>query len=365
MGAEHSVRYFVSLFTMLFFQHKYRYWFIIGLSVYTYLSTEICGVYNAFKLPVDWYTAFGSIACITAVTWEFSRLIHRFLVHKESNSEKAIRELAIFFMASGVGSAVFTSGIVFLFDRAFTHPPIDLMIPLKLTITYALLINLLFHLLHAVAYFMERYKNKQLEAEELLRINTQAQLQSIKTQINPHFLFNNLNVLSTLVLKGSNNANDFIESFSRVYQYILRNQEKELVTLRQEIAFLEPYTYLLQQRFPDCLHVHIDIEEESIEQHVVPIALQMLVENAIKHNIVSKQQPLQVNIFSTGDGTLFVTNNVQPKRSKEASSKIGLKNIDQRYNLITGKSIVVKEDGKTFSVSLPLIEINTYADSYY
>jgi sensor histidine kinase YesM len=350
---------------MLFFQHRYRYWFILGLSVYTYVSTEICGVYEAFHLPVAWYTALGSITCITAGTWEFSRLLYRFLVKKEVHSEKAIQQLAFFFMTCAAASAIFTSLIVFVFDNAFEHPPIEIMVPLKLTITYALLINLLFHLLHAVAYFMERYKNKQLEAEELLRINTQAQLQSIKTQINPHFLFNNLNVLSTLVLKGSHNANDFIEAFSRVYQYILRNQEKELVTLRQEIAFLEPYTYLLQQRFPDCLDIHIDVDEEAIEQHIIPIALQMLVENAIKHNVVSKQQPLQVNIFSTQDGVLMVTNTIQLKRSKEASSKIGLKNIDQRYNLITGKSIVVKEDGNIFSVSLPLIQLNTYADSYY
>jgi len=168
-----------------------------------------------------------------------------------------------------------------------------------------LLINhLLFHLLHAVAYYMERYKNKQLEAEELLRMHTQAELQSIKSQVNPHFLFNNLNVLSALVMKQSQDANHFIEAFSNVYQYILRNQEKELIDLQQELDFLEPYIYLLQHRFPNSIQLNIQIAAEAKQLQVVPVALQMLVENAIKHNIVSPQQPLQIHITSSDKKTI-------------------------------------------------------------
>ncbi|QGW28946.1 sensor histidine kinase [Phnomibacter ginsenosidimutans] len=350
---------------MLFFNHKYRYWFALALAVYTYLSTLFCNVYSYFGMDVQWYTALGSIVVITVGTWEAGRLLYP-LFHKLPQKEDLIiRNLLVYWMAAGVASGLFTVAVVFAFDRLFHHAPIDLYNPLKLTLTYALLINLLFHLLHAVAYYMERYKNKQLEAEELLRMHTQAELQSIKSQVNPHFLFNNLNVLSALVLKQSQDANHFIEAFSNVYQYILRNQEKELIDLQQELDFLEPYIYLLQHRFPNSIQLNIQIAAEAKQLQVVPVALQMLVENAIKHNIVSPQQPLQIHITSSDKKQLTVANNLQPKRNKAASGNVGLVNIDQRYAITTGKHIAVKNDGQQFSVSIPLIQVHTYAGSYH
>lgn len=350
---------------MLFFNHKYRYWFALALAVYTYLSTLFCNVYSYFGMGVQWYTALGSIVVITVGTWEAGRLLYP-LFHKLPQKEDLIiRNLLVYWMAAGVASGLFTVAVVFAFDRLFHHAPIDLYNPLKLTLTYALLINLLFHLLHAVAYYMERYKNKQLEAEELLRMHTQAELQSIKSQVNPHFLFNNLNVLSALVMKQSQDANHFIEAFSNVYQYILRNQEKELIDLQQELDFLEPYIYLLQHRFPNSIQLNIQIAAEAKQLQVVPVALQMLVENAIKHNIVSPQQPLQIHITSSDKKQLTVANNLQPKRNKAASGNVGLANIDQRYAITTGKHIEVQNDGQQFSVSIPLIQVHTYAGSYH
>lgn len=350
---------------MLFFNHKYRYWFALALAVYTYLSTLFCNVYSYFGMDVQWYTALGSIVVITVGTWEAGRLLYPFFHKLPQKEDLIIRNLLVYWMAAGVASGLFTVAVVFAFDRLFHHAPIDLYNPLKLTLTYALLINLLFHLLHAVAYYMERYKNKQLEAEELLRMHTQAELQSIKSQVNPHFLFNNLNVLSALVMKQSQDANHFIEAFSNVYQYILRNQEKELIDLQQELDFLEPYIYLLQHRFPNSIQLNIQIAAEAKQLQVVPVALQMLVENAIKHNIVSPQQPLQIHITSSDKKQLTVANNLQPKRNKAASGNVGLANIDQRYAITTGKHIAVQNDGQQFSVSIPLIQVHTYAGSYH
>jgi sensor histidine kinase YesM len=350
---------------MLFFNHKYRYWFALALAVYTYLSTLFCNVYSYFVMDEQWYTALGSIVVITVGTWEAGRLLYPLFHKLPQKEELIIRNLLVYWMAAGVASGLFTVAVVFAFDRLFHHAPIDLYNPLKLTLTYALLINLLFHLLHAVAYYMERYKNKQLEAEELLRMHTQAELQSIKSQVNPHFLFNNLNVLSALVLKQSQDANHFIEAFSNVYQYILRNQEKELIDLQQELDFLEPYIYLLQHRFPNSIQLNIQIAAEAKQLQVVPVALQMLVENAIKHNIVSPQQPLQIHITSSDKKQLTVANNLQPKRNKAASGNVGLANIDQRYAITTGKHIEVQNDGQQFSVSIPLIQVHTYAGSYH
>ena len=219
---------------------------------------------------------------------------------------------------------------------------------------YGARVSLFLHTLNAIFFYVNAYKTKQLEAEELKRINTQAQLQSIKNQVNPHFLFNNLNVLSSLVMTDNPDANKFIEEFSTVYRHILNSQEKELIELRTELDYIKPYIFLLQKRFPDSISIVLDIPESYQNWYIVPVALQMLIENAIKHNIVSRAKPLQVSIVVKGEH-LIVKNNLQLKLQVEHSTQIGLQNISQRYQIITGKAIKIDKDQNSFSVSLPLI----------
>ena len=219
---------------------------------------------------------------------------------------------------------------------------------------YGARVSLFLHTLNAIFFYVNAYKTKQLEAEELKRINTQAQLQSIKNQVNPHFLFNNLNVLSSLVMTDNPDANKFIEEFSTVYRHILNSQEKELIELRTELDYIKPYIFLLQKRFPDSISIVLDIPESYQNWYIVPVALQMLIENAIKHNIVSRARPLQVSIVVKGEH-LIVKNNLQLKLQVEHSTQIGLQNISQRYQIITGKAIKIDKDQNSFSVSIPLI----------
>lgn len=186
----------------------------------------------------------------------------------------------------------------------------------------------------------------------------QAQVQLIKSQINPHFLFNNLNVLSGMVIKNNPEANHFIEEFSKVYRYILSNQDKELVELKSELEFITPYLFLLQKRFDEGLVISINIPEHYKTWHVVPAALQMLIENAIKHNIVSRNKPLHIDIHANGSQTLVVKNNLQPRQMVEPSTKIGLQNIKKRYELISGRDIDIKKTTTEFEVSLPLLNLN-------
>jgi len=348
----------------MFFQSKYRYGFILALATYTYINTAVCRVYDYFQMPIQWYEAFASIILITFLTWEWSRINQPFFEKWFEGEQNTIKRLIAFFISGLLGSIILTCMVVVLFEHFVLNIPMSLDNPLKLTLTYTSLINLLFHLVNAVIYFMTKYKNKQLEAEELLRMNTQAQLQSIRSQINPHFLFNNLNVLSSLIIKGKDEANSFIEAFSKVYQYILRNQDKELIELERELEFLQPYMFLLQQRFPQSVALITEIDEHWKKTYVVPVALQMLVENAIKHNVHSVQKPLEIKIKANGSNELEVTNNLQPKINTEPSSNIGLNNINQRYALITGKQIKINSTGTEFKVSLPLIEMNAYANRY-
>jgi LytS/YehU family sensor histidine kinase len=230
--------------------------------------------------------------------------------------------------------------------------------PYKLNIIYGSLINLFLHLLNAIHFFFREYRRQWQETEELRQSSAQAQIQLVKSQINPHFLFNNLNVLSGMLIKDNPEANRFIEEFSKVYRYILSNQDKELVELRSELEFIQPYIFLLQKRFDQGLTVQVNIPEQYKSWHVVPAALQMLIENAIKHNVVSRTRPLHIDIHTNGNQTLVIKNNLQPRMAVEPSTRIGLQNIRKRYELICGRDVVIRQSEQAFEVAIPLLQLN-------
>jgi LytS/YehU family sensor histidine kinase len=234
----------------------------------------------------------------------------------------------------------------------------ETIIPLKLNLIYAWLANLLFHLLNAIKFYFTEYKTKWMEAEELKRITAQAELQLVKSQINPHFLFNNLNVLSALILKNNDEANKFIEEFSKVYRYILNNHDKELVDIKTELDFIKPYIFLLQKRFADGLEISVDVPVAYDKFYIIPASLQMLIVNAIKHNIVSKSKPLHIDVHINGNNTIVVSNNLQLRESVDNSTKVGLNNIIKRYWLVSGQNVEVKKDNDAFTVALPLLTLN-------
>jgi len=211
---------------------------------------------------------------------------------------------------------------------------------------------------NTIIFYFKEYRSTRLEAEELKRFQVQAELQLVKNQINPHFLFNNLNVLSTLVMQNNNEANRFIEEFSKVYRYILNNHEKELVDLKTELHYINPYIFLLEKRFGEGLKVNINIPEHYKDCLVIPAALQMLIENAIKHNIVSRSKPLHIDLHINGNHTIVVSNNLQVKPSVENSTEIGLRNIIKRYSLVSNREVIIDSEENEFRVTLPLINAN-------
>ncbi|MFM9911730.1 MAG: sensor histidine kinase [Chitinophagaceae bacterium] len=341
------------------FKHKYRYWFIICLSLYTFINTVLCEVYTYFNITIEWYYAILTIFLITFFTWEGNRLFQPVLEKQFKPANNKIKYLATFFLAGNIISFAFTFIVVWFVGMVLhQHSFQQNMIPLKLNIIYGGLVNLFFHLINAIFFFFKEYKKQWVEAEELRQNSTQAQLQLIKSQVNPHFLFNNLNVLSSLVIKDNPEANKFIEEFSKVYRYILSNQDKELVELENELDFIKPYIFLLKKRFDEGLEVIMDIPEKYKKSYVIPVALQMLIENAIKHNIVSHSKPLRIDVHVNGNNTLVISNNLQPKKSAEASTQIGLQNIKKRYELISSRNVEVVCTEKEFIVSIPLLSIN-------
>ena len=341
------------------FTHRYRYVFAFLLSLYTYINTEFCRIYYYFSIRIEWYYAFATILAITFLILEINRLTEP-VIRKLSPPENNKIRYKVFFFFTGSTLATTITVTVVLVMGMIIHPYSlkENYIPLKLNLTYCWLVNLLYHLINTIIFYFKEYKQTSLEAEQLKNISTQAELQLIKSQINPHFLFNNLNVLSALIMKDNNEANRFIEEFSKVYRYILSNHDKELVELRTEVDFIKPYIFLLEKRFADGLKIKVSIAEHYKDQYIIPASLQMLIENAIKHNVVSRHKPLLIDVHSNGNNTLVVSNNLQAKQTVENSTGIGLQNIIKRYQLVSNKKVTIDRDEKNFTVTLPLLNAN-------
>ena len=208
-----------------------------------------------------------------------------------------------------------------------------------------------------IAYVLVTNRNKKQNREAISQLQIEskiAELQGLKEQISPHFLFNTLNTLISVIrTEEKSESIDFVENLSSVYRYLLDNQSLDIVKVEEELTFVKSYIYLLKKRFGDDLKININIGSEIENNSVPPFALQMMIENAIKHNVLSGNHPLEIKIEQIG--THFrVENNLNPKPVTE-SLGIGLVNLNKRFKLIASKEIIINKSEQTFSVSIPLI----------
>ncbi|MCB2220427.1 MAG: histidine kinase [Bacteroidetes bacterium] len=187
--------------------------------------------------------------------------------------------------------------------------------------------------------------------------NIISQFETLKSQVNPHFLFNSLNVLSSLIFIDQEKAARFVRQLSKVYRYVLDHKDLDTISLEEELPFIESYIYLLKTRFDQNLQVEMDIPQKMQHYKVAPMVIQLLVENAIKHNVISRGKPLKVTLSThEHEGYLTVRNNLQLKSSTERSSQIGLTNIRKRYDYLSGKKIEIINDHEYFTVKIPLLD---------
>lgn len=338
---------------MKLFSHTYRLFWILILATYSYANTLFLEVFQFYHIEEpQWLIWFGFLLIVFLV-WEGNRWIEKWVQSRSLSVHPLLQQFLIsLFLAALVGWLV-----TFTLQSIFNvHPSSAREVEMKLAVAFSLRVNLFLQCIHAFMFFIQQSKEKEQESEKLKIIAADAELQRIKNQINPHFLFNNLNVLSSLVLTGSKEANTFIESFAAVYRQLLAAKDKDLIKLEEEISILEPYTYLLQKRFGDGLHLHIQVPQACMALKVVPASLQLLVENAIKHNVVSQQKPLHIYIKADQQArSLTVSNPIQAKQNTEESSGTGLKNIADRYKYAVGKPIGIQNGKDQFEVVIPLI----------
>ncbi len=291
----------------------------------------------------------------TALLWTGNGVLVDLLSARFSWIEAPVKRLVI----SAIVTLVYTFLIWWLIATAWQMPQkgFDLGRPLThfkwADFFPTLLITLFISIFMHGRGFLLEWKQAAAEAERLKKEQIAARYETLKNQVNPHFLFNSLNVLTTLVHKDAHLAEQFIRQLSAVYRYILDSRDREAIPLAEELAALHAYIFLMKIRFGDSFNARIRIASE--DGKVAPLTLQMLLENALKHNEVSKNNPLLIEILEEGD-YIIVQNNVQPKTGISDFSGVGLANIQARYQFLTDKKVIIIQEEQRFTVKIPILQ---------
>jgi hypothetical protein len=224
--------------------------------------------------------------------------------------------------------------------------------------TFGLSVTLVITLVFHTIYFYKALTEKKVKEQQIVAKTETAKYESLKSQIDPHFLFNSLNVLTSLIGENPKLAEKFTTKLSKVYRYVLEQKNKDLIELDEELQFAKTYMELLKMRFEDAVTFKIPEKASNPDLKIIPLSLQLLLENTIKHNIVSEENPLTVTITEE-NGFLTIINNFNPKATLEKGTKIGLNNIVERYGLITLRKVVIEKNANYFTVKLPLLTQKT------
>lgn len=216
-------------------------------------------------------------------------------------------------------------------------------------------INVVFETLYDADYAITKYKAVEEEKEMLRQLSFREEFDTLKNQVNPHFLFNCFNTLSSLIREDKETADLFLNELSKVYRYLLKNNEEGLSTIANEIRFVHSYYKLLQTRYGEAIRLRVDTDPRYDACFLPSLSLQLLIENAVKHNILARSNPLVIDIFTRHDRQLVVRNNLQRRTVKVPSNKIGLKNIRLKYELLQQEGFTVMQNDESFTVILPLL----------
>ncbi len=309
------------------------------------------------RYPLFSWDKYVTTLVITSVLWMGSRQImiysrKKYPLFKEVRTRLIYQSIYMFLFTIVFNNLLGYIADHFVFNYGFRSSGIDMLIS---TNSASIFCTIMIIAIYESIYFMNELRASVVESENLKRESLSSQLNALRSQVNPHFLFNNLNTLCSLIPENPVHAVDFVQQLSKVYRHILEVKDEKSILLKDELDLLNAYTFLLKTRFDKNLDVTIDIPTEKLQKRIVPLSLQILMENAIKHNIVSADKPLHIDI-STLNGSLVVSNNLQMKNQVNECTGIGLDNIRNRYKLISEKPVKVTSNDNNFTVSIPLID---------
>lgn len=323
----------------------------------------ICGflIDACFALIYPWHRVFSSwsfhLYPVAGVLLggEIFRLVILRLNEAHPWDKNLLKRFLIEFFLGAALSLFLTIGVRWLWILAFSG---DIFVRFfnELIIAFSGILIITGIVLTDLGIFLSRrWRDSLLLVERFKKESAESRFETLRAQVNPHFLFNNLNTLSSLIHEDPQKAGQFIREMSDVYRYILDTRDQETVRLRDELVFLRSYLYLLQLRYENRLFLNDTIPDGIKERRIIPAVLQLLIENAIKHNVISGNKPLTIAISVDEGDYLVVTNNLQKKEENAPSSGFGLRSITIRYAYLTDKPVRVEEDGTSFIVKIPLI----------
>ena len=293
---------------------------------------------------------------IAFVIWEGNRFLHFSLRTYFDWINKPLHKIAVMILSIIFYTVPVSVLLLVGWYKIFSNSPVNWNVITESALIILIAVIFITHVYETV-FLVKESESEMIKNEQLERAKAEAELEALKNQIDPHFIFNSLNTLSHLIENTPGRAKQFNDNLADVYRYILQNKAKDLVLLREEIEFLKSYFLLLQIRFEKAVLLKMDIDDSITDQYLIPpISLQILAENAIKHNEFSEAAPLLLEIEMKED-TLIAHNRVRKKPLRKVSSKIGLHNLSERYKLTTNKEIIIKEDDKDFTVCLPVLKI--------
>lgn len=300
----------------------------------------------------DSFSYFAAIAGLTILCWTLmyfgNEYLHEYLDEKIEWTKYPVKRLSVGLLALTLYTVIMTYAVVYSANTIFKLE----IGAVSTTIYMSMGITLVISVILTSRSFLLNWRQTAIDAESFKQESTIAKFESLRNQVNPHFLFNSLNALTNLVYEDQDKAAKFIKQLSEVYRYLLETRDREIVNLSEEKKFLESYLFLQKIRFGDKLTITMSLDDEA--SMVAPLALQMLVENAIKHNEISEEHPLHIRLFMD-ENFIVVENNLQLKPLiSDASSGVGLDNICKRYEFLTDKKVHVVQNG-TFVVRLPKI----------
>ncbi|MDY8136060.1 sensor histidine kinase [Aquimarina sp. 2201CG5-10] len=333
-------------------------WFsIVGILILS-LSTDYIfnNSFQIYPLGLAFYS-WGASLIVTICDWLAIRRILIFLRKKYPDFRDDVKRMVIFFFAIVTTILVvdYVGGHLIEYIYRLLGKNANYITQLKVLLPVTLVTIMIMAIYEAMYYYV-RLKTSIRAEEQAKQVMIQAQLDTLRNQAQPHFLFNSLNTLRDIIDQDSKeDAKGFVDNLSDVYRFIIESGNSNLISLEKELKFAKAYIHIQSERFGENLKLNWNIPEDKLLVMIVPMSLQLLLENAIKHNIVSKSKPLLITV-AIKDDTLVVSNKIQAKSTQTPSTKIGLKNIKKRYQLISSKTPIINNDGEHFTVSLPLLK---------
>lgn len=289
---------------------------------------------------------------LISVSWETIRGVHRWL-NVVLPFERNVPVRIVAQLALGGVLAISIRYVIYKFGEPFLPFHLDTMFLASTWAIYAIAIEGINAILFT-KYFLKRWKDSLIREERLEKEKSQVQFDNLKNQLNPHFLFNALTSLNSLIVEDPHLAQQFLQHLSKVYRYVLQHKDRNFVTLETELDFINNYVFLAETRFANSLKFSFDISEEQKQKALVPVTIQILIENALKHNVVDDERPLAIDLITSGD-YLVVSNNLQIRNRVETSNKQGLDNLKSLYAFLTDKPVIIEQSEHRFSVKVPLL----------